>query len=379
MVWGPRVKKPSLIVLLGLLSSLALLSALGCANDGQQDSGFSEDTVQRLDEAIAKQMQENDLPSVVVGVWVPGEGQYVVARGKANLKTGEKRDIDDPFRIGSITKTFVATVILQLVEEEKLSKADKLSKWYPDFPNADKITIEHLLRMQSGIVGLEGEPEQYRSTDEVIEASAKQGILFGTPGQRTEYSDINYILLGEIIRKVSGNDTGDQIEKSILEPLGMKDTIYPSNNNDFNDLPGDLHGYTLDLSTGELKEASSLPLAPVGAAGAMISDVSNLKTWAKAVCTGKLLKPDTQRARLQTQHLQGEPDFVGYGEGIYKLDEFCGHGGIQPGFNSQMWYLPEKDATIIVNVNRFDPSAPPPAAVLFETITKILFPKYVEW
>ena len=229
--------------------------------------------------------------------------------------------------------------------------------------------------MQSGIVGPEGKPKQYRSTEEVIEASAKQGYIFGTPGQRTEYSDINYILLGEIIRKVSGNDTGDQIEKSILKPLGMMDTVYPTNN----DLPGDLHGYTLDLSTGELEEATSLPLAPVGAAGAMISDVSDLKTWAKAVCTGKLLKPDTQRERLRTQHLSGGPDFAEYGEGIWKIGSFCGHSGIYPGFNSQMWYLPEKDATIIVNVNRFDPSAPPPAAVLFETITKILFPKYVEW
>ncbi len=62
-----------------------------------------------------------------------------------------------------------------------------------------------------------------------------------------------------------------------------------------------------------------------------------------------------------------------------RVGKFCGHGGNQPGFNSQMWYLPEKDATIIVNFNRFDPSAPPPAAVLFETITNILFPKYVYW
>ena len=381
-----RPKLYTLVVLLVLLSFSGLLALSGCGKDdqgvsqgsGQGGSGFSDDTVRRLDAAIAKRMQENDLPGVVVGVWVPGEGEYVVARGKANLRTGEKRDLGNPFRIGSITKTFTATAVSQLVEEGKLSKNDKLSKWYPDFPNAEKITIEHLLRMQSGIVMPEGEPEQYSTTEEVIEGSAKQGIVFGTPGQRTEYSDINYILLGEIIRKVSGNDTGDQLTQTILKPLGLKHTIY-SFNNDFNDLPGDLHGYTLDLSTGELKDAPSLPLAPVGAAGAMISDLSDLKTWAKAVCTGKLLKPETQKAHLQTQYLSGGPDFAEYGEGIMKMGEFCGHPGIQPGFNSQMWYLPEKDATIIVNVNRFDPSAPPPAVVLFETITKILFPKYVEW
>jgi D-alanyl-D-alanine carboxypeptidase len=374
-----RARKFASIVLLSLLCSYTLSFSSGCGNDeqggGQGVSDFSDETVRRLDGAIAKQMREDDLPGVVLGVWVPGEGRYVVARGKANLKTGEKRDIDDPFRIGSITKTFVATVVLQLIEEGKLSKSDKLSEWYPDFPNAEKITVDDLLRMQSGIVGPEGEPEQYRSTEEVIEASAKQGILFGTPGQRTEYSDINYILLGEIISKVSGNDTGDQIAKSILEPLGMKDTVYPTNN----DLPGDLQGYTLDFSTGELKEAPSLPLAPVGAAGAMISDVSDLKTWAEAVCTGKLLETETQKARLQTKPLSGESGPLQYGEGIMRVGEFCGHSGRQPGFSSAMWYLPQKDATIIVSVNREDPYDPSsPSDDLGVAVVKIVFPKYLE-
>src|ERR671920_406308 len=151
-----RARKFASIVLLSLLCSYALSFSSGCGNDAQSggrgDSGFSDETLRRLDGAISKQMREDDLPGVVVGVWVPGEGEYVVARGKANLKTGEKRDLDDPFRIASITKTFTATAILQLVEEGKLSKTDKLSKWYPDFPNAEKITIDHLLRMQSGIV-----------------------------------------------------------------------------------------------------------------------------------------------------------------------------------------------------------------------------------
>jgi D-alanyl-D-alanine carboxypeptidase len=374
-----RARKFASIVLLSLLCSYTLSFSSGCGNDeqggGQGVSGFSDETVRRLDGAIAKQMREDDLPGVVLGVWVPGEGRYVVARGKANLKTGEKRDLDDPFRIGSITKTFVATAVLQLIEEGKLSKSDKLSEWYPDFPNAEKITVDDLLRMQSGIVGPEGEPEQYRSTEEVIEASAKQGILFGTPGQRTEYSDINYILLGEIISKVSGNDTGDQIAKSILEPLGMKDTVYPTNN----DLPGDLHGYTLDFSTGELKEAPRLPLAPVGAAGAMISDVSDLKTWAEAVCTGKLLETETQKARLQTKPLSGESGPLQYGEGIMRVGEFCGHSGRLPGFTSAMWYLPQKDATIIVSVNLEDPYDPSsPTDDLAVAVVKIVFPKYLE-
>ena len=110
----------------------------------------------------------------------------------------------------------------------------------------------------------------------------------------------------------------------------------------------------------------------------MVSDVSDLKVWAEAVCTGKLLKPDTNRVRLRTHHLSGEPDFVGYGQGIYKVGEFCGHGGRQPGFSSAMWYLPERDATIVVNVNREDQNSPSgPSEALTGTIANILFPEYV--
>jgi D-alanyl-D-alanine carboxypeptidase len=375
VVSGPQIKLPSLVVLLGILFFLALLASLGCGNYGQGDSGFSDDTVERLDKAITEQMQENNLPGVVVGVWVSGEGRYVVARGKANLKTGEARDLDDQFRIASITKTFIATAILQLVEEGKLSKSDKLSKWYPNFPNSEKITIEDLLRMQSGIVDPDYEDtiHRYTSPEEVIEASAERGYVFGTPGQSSQYSNVNYILLGEIISKVSGNDTGDQITMSILKPLGMKNTIYPTNN----DLPGDLRGYTYSFSTADLKDTTNLNPTAIDGAGSMISDISDLKTWAKAVCTGRLLKPETQKARLQTQQIQGRPDFVEYGEGIMKAGKFYGHGDEIPGFNTVLWYLPEEGATFVVNVNRLDDYSEPPAELILVDIIKILFPKYI--
>jgi len=322
-------------------------------------------------------MRADDLPGVVVGVWVPGEGEYVVARGKADLETGEKRDVDDPFRIVSITKTFVATAVLQLVDEGKLSKSDKLAKWYPDFPNADEITVDHLLSMRSGIVGPPWDDALWELTSprETIEASADLGDAFLPPGQRTEYSNTNYVILGEIVGKVSGKDTGDRIDETILEPLGMKDTLYPTDGT----LPGDLRGYTLDPSTAELKDVTGFDPSAVGGSGAMISDASDLKVWAEAVCTGRLLKPETHKARLRTRHLSGGPDFVGYGEGIAKVGEFCGHDGLQPGFSSEMWYLPEEDATIVVGVNQdYQLPNPSPAGAISEAVVNILFPKHVE-
>jgi D-alanyl-D-alanine carboxypeptidase len=373
-----RARMIASIILLSLLCFYALSLSPGCGNDdqgdGRGDSGFSGETVRRLDGAIDKQMREEDLPGVVVGVWVPGEGRYVVAKGKANLKTGEKRDLDDPFRIGSITKTFVATAVLQLVEEGKLSKSDKLSEWYPHFPNAEKITIEDLLRMQSGIVDppFEDLVRRYTSPREAIEASARSGGVFLPPAQRTQYTNVNYVILGEIVSKVSGNDTGDRIEESILKPLGMKNTFYPTDS----DLPGDLHGYTYDFSTGGLKDVTVFDPDAEGGAGAMISDVSDLRTWAKAVCTSTLLKPETQKARLQTKPLSGESGPERYGEGIMRVGKFYGHPGNQPGFSSAMWYLPQKEATIIINVNRADEFGPPPSDALAGAIVKILFPEY---
>jgi D-alanyl-D-alanine carboxypeptidase len=374
--WARRIAS---MVLLSLLCSYALSFFPGCGNDdqsadGRRDSSFSGETVRRLDGAITKQMREEDLPGVVVGVWVPGEGRYVVAKGKANLETGEKRDLADQFRIGSITKTFVATAVLQLVEEGKLSKSDKLSRWYPDFPNADKITVEDLLRMQSGIVDppFEDLVRRYNSPRAAIEASARNGDAFLPPGQRTQYSNINYVILGEIVGKVSGNDTGDRIEASILKPLGMRNTSYPTNSK----LPGDLHGYTYDFSTGGFKDVTVLDPAAEGGSAAMISDVSDLRTWAKAVCTGTLLNPETQKVRLQTKPLSGESGPVQYGEGIMRIGKFCGHVGRQPGFSSAMWYLPQKEATIVINVNREDEFSPPPSDALAGDIVKTLFPKY---
>jgi D-alanyl-D-alanine carboxypeptidase len=112
---------------------------------------FSEEQLREADRFVAQQMRGQDLPSVAVRVWSPDTGGYRFARGEANLQTGEQRRLGQPFRIASITKTFTATAVLQLVDEGKLETSDTLSEWYPDFPNAEKITVDDLLRMRSGI------------------------------------------------------------------------------------------------------------------------------------------------------------------------------------------------------------------------------------
>src|SRR5215213_6658010 len=226
-----------------VVSALAALVLSGCGGgDGtteqqsaseptQQTSGgerFSAANLKELDTTIAGIMNDKNLPGVLVAVSVPGEGEYLTAQGKANLDTGRAPDPDDQFRIGSVTKTFVATAILQLVDEGKLNKSDTLSKWYPDFPNADRITIDDLLRMRSGIPDyweMHDEealkhyyhnPLEQVTNEDVIKAAASKVDQFEPPNQETKYSNTNYNILGAIIEKVSGNDINTQISENIL-------------------------------------------------------------------------------------------------------------------------------------------------------------------
>ncbi len=384
----------------GLLIAVLLLTVLsGCSGSDDTPQQTTEDTqaansegthlsadnIQKANDLIAQEMKDKNLPGVVVGVWTPDEGEYVTAQGTANLDTERSREPEDPFRIASITKTFTGTAILQLVDEGRLSKSDKLSTWYPDFPNADEITVDDLLRMRSGMVDpyasndflqdYYDNPEANITPEDMIEAATARADEFETPDQKTEYNNLNFVLLGEIVGKVSGNDLGVQISQGIFDPLGMENSLYATNDQ----LPGELRGYALNSETEEFEDKTVLNPAVPGAAGAIVSDISDMRTYSRALCTGEFLEPETQAVRLEAQQMNGEPAFIQYGEGILQLGKFCGHNGTIFGFSSEMFYLPEEDAVILVNVNRLDEDDQSKSTDLFLAIAKTFFPEYVDW
>ena len=344
---------------------------------------FSAANLQELDSTIAGVMQDKNLPGVLVVVSAPGQGEYVRAQGAANLDTGAEPQTNDRFRIGSVTKTFVATAILQLVDQGQLSKSDTLSKWYPGFPNADVITIDDLLRMRSGIPDYWDEetlkqyydnPLESVTNEDIIEAAAAKTDQFEPPDQETKYTDTNYNILGAILEKVSGNDIATQTNQSIISPLGLENTFYPTNN----ELPGNLHGYGLDPQSGEFEDKTILNPAPADGAGAMISDLSDLGVWARTLYNGDLLNPETQQARLEIQRGEGVSEGSGYGEGIAKLGDLWGHGGTISGFSTDMWYMPEADATIVVSVNRSDETMDNHSNDVLMAVLTSLFPEALQ-
>ena len=193
-------------------------------------------TVRQLDRLIETEASQEHLPGVAVGIWIPGQGRYVLATGEADLATHSARTLSQPFRIASITKTFVGTVILQLADRGLLKVTDPISRWFPGFPQADITTVDDLLRMRSGIPDTLEQllPLYYAypllpvgADDEIALAAAQPG-LFKTPDQETVYANINFVLLQRISELVTGKPFPKLLQAMIVRPLGLHHTTYPT-------------------------------------------------------------------------------------------------------------------------------------------------------
>lgn len=371
------VKKSfGLVVILGMVVTL-LLGA--CA---QKAPSFSPEVAQQMRQVVEEAMAEDNIPGAVVGVWVPGEGTWVKAIGKANIETGRDIESTDKFRIASITKTFTATVILQLVDEGKLSLDDTLNQFVPEVPDSDKITIRQLCNMTSGIFGI-SEDEGFYDTlvndplkkwthRELLDVALKHDPYF-PPGEGWHYSDTNYTpLLGMIIEQVTGNKVEEEIQTRIVEPLGLKDTSLPEEPY----MSGEYsHGYMLKDDGGELVDITETDPSAPWTGGAMISNLDDLKVWAKALADGRLLSETAHEEQLTWVDMPGMAAIGGqYGLGISSVAGFLGHNGEILGYNSVMYYLPSRDATIIVLLNKCYPGQASVADEIFVGIAKILFP-----
>ncbi len=341
-------------------------------------------TVAQIDALIQSAMKEQNLPGVAVGVWIPGRGIYVAAFGRANLETGRARQIGDPFRIASISKTFTATAILQLADQGRLNTGDLLSKWFPNFPGAGAVTVRDLLMMRSGIPEFADEavmdayyrdPLEAFSAQDAIRLAAAKVTMSSPPDHKTVYINTNYVLLQQIVERVSGQPINTFLGQNVFAPLGLGETFYATGP----ELPGNLRGYSWEAQTKTFRDLTELNPALPGGAGAMVSTLNDLHTYVRALCTGQLLKTATQAQRLAGMQMDGEPAFIQYGEGVLQLGPFCGHNGTIFGFSSEAFYLPAEDAVVVVNVNRLDLDDHSQSTELFLRLTKTLFPGEVPW
>jgi D-alanyl-D-alanine carboxypeptidase len=337
---------------------------------------FDQSVAQSLDHQIADLAKQDNLPSVAVSVLVPSKGRYTFAVGYANLLTKTPRTLDQPFRIASVTKAFAATAVLILIDHGVLKKNDPIAKWYPRFPNADKITIDDLLRMRSGIPAPNDDEvlaKVYDAplaqapplADELIKIGALRSD-FKLPNTEGVYTDFNYEILAGIVQRVTGKDIGSVITQAVILPLKLWHTSYPTGTG----LPGLLRGYGWNPSTGRFddKTAFNPPLA--GAAGAVISNIPDLLSFSRALGRGDLLKPQTFEEQMQGQPLTGAG--ADYGEGVALGHGFSGHSGTINGFCTDMYYIKKLDASLVISVNRLDRDNKSQSTPILDIVTKTI-------
>ncbi|HTJ50775.1 MAG TPA: serine hydrolase [Cyclobacteriaceae bacterium] len=367
----------------GDLDQINLLLEAGASLEKKNASGLTalnnarlnghDDVAQLL---LSKGAKETPMPSVdalITGLYnsldgkaVPGVAVLVSKDGKVIYKKGfgygdiEKKELvkpDTKFRIGSITKQFTAASILKLQEEGRISVTDKLSKFLPDFPRGNEVTIHQLLTHTSGIHSFTGKPEFITRvtspiTEEALITFFKNDPYDFNPGEKWQYNNSGYFLLGYIIGKVTGKPYGDYLKETFFDPLHMTNTgVHTSTLK----LENEAKGYTKE--NGQYKRATNWDMSWAGGAGALYSTVEDLNTWNDALFNGKVLQDKSMKAGFTPVLLSNgqKPNNANYGYG-WSLDDYRGqdiieHGGGLHGFISQLARYPKENVTVVILTN----------------------------
>ena len=328
-------------------TALAVIAAPATAATGHAEPD-QPSLQERLDDVVAA-------GSVgALAVVRDGHRRWKGNSGLAELGTTRAVPIHGRFRVGSITKTFVATVVLQLVEEGRLRLDDPVERWLPGVvPDGDRITVRHLLNHTSGLydyrLTLSLPPSQefldnrWRTwtAAEQIERAVANPPTFEPPGSEFDYSNTNYLLLGEIIEKATGRSYGKQIERRIIRPLHLHAT----------ELPGASpwirgphpHGYAPVEHGDGIRVVDFTEMNPTlfGAGGEMISTARDLHRFFAALLRGGLL-PDRLLDDMKTPGVEGGR----YGLGLAWRDTPCGarvYGNDGDALAYQSWSFATED------------------------------------
>ncbi|WP_371484633.1 serine hydrolase domain-containing protein [Kitasatospora sp. NBC_00315] len=344
--------------------------------------GLDPELTARLDQAVEDIRRQAGIPGVITGLWLPGRGSYVRATGVADTATGAPMTTDLLMRIGSETKTFTVTALLQLVDERRIRLDDPISAYVDGVPCGDRITLRQLAEMRSGLFSYSADPDfaQALLSDPARSFTPRELLAYGfrhpntaEPGETFQYCNSNLVLLGLVIEKVGGLGLADFIRQRVLRPARLRRTLFP---NGAGYPEPHAHGYTDQTLSGAVEDATDWNPSWAWAAGAMISDLHDLRRWAEIVATGTLLSPRTQAERLRVLPT-GFPG-TAYGLGIFETGGWIGHNGSLPGYESVTVHLPVEKATLVLLINTdISYQGQEPSTLLARAITGIVTPDHV--
>ncbi|MEC3981419.1 serine hydrolase domain-containing protein [Amycolatopsis sp. H20-H5] len=344
--------------------AVAASSLLGVAAIGTASAGQRADQVR---DAVRELVSPGGFPGAVAYFRTGGTTRRLGA-GVADLATGEPATPGLRFRIASNTKSFVATVLLQLAGEGEVSLDDSIERWLPGTVRGpgytpSEITLRMLLNHTSGLHDPDeaelfepyfaGNRGYVYEPSEVIRRSLLTRPAFD-PGQGVAYSNTGYLLLGQVIEKVTHHDVRAEIQRRLVRPLGLTRTSFPRHDPVLHG--PHLHGYGM---TGQ--DLTTFSPSYDWTAGAMVSTVDDLATFHRALLGGKLLKP-AQQAEL-TRLVPNGQGYGGYGAGIETIDFGCpdgstqtmwGNTGAGPGFYSVSMSSADGSRQLVLAANVFD-------------------------
>jgi CubicO group peptidase (beta-lactamase class C family) len=304
----------------------------------------------KVDAYVKPYVESNNFSGSVL---IAKAGKIVLSRGygMANYELSVPNGARTRFHLASLSKTFTAVAILMLQERGQLRIEDPLTKFIPDYPSGDKITVHHLLTHTSGIPNVNNLPgydeksKSQISLSEIIGMFKEKPLEF-IPGSRYRYSNSNYNLLAFIIEKVSGKSYGKFLEENIFRPLDMSETGHDAGTDDL--IPNRASGY-VPAGMRDVENAPYLNWSIKTGNGSLYSTVDDLYKWDRALYTEKLLKKKTLDKMFT--------DYGGFGYGWTVRKHFdrrvTAMTGRSPGFTSSLERFIDDDICIVVAANTY--------------------------
>ncbi len=319
-----------------------------------------------IDSYIETQMRNLHIPGVSLAIVRDGRIVKAKGYGLANIESNSAATPKTVYEIGSLTKQFTAAAVMMLVEEGKLSLDDKITKYFPDAPQAwNRITVRHLLSHTSGIqnhVAVPGYLNRFKTNlsfettptrEEILKEFFKLPSEF-EPGETWAYDNTGYYLLGFVIEKTSGKSYYQFLDERIFKPLGMRAT----RNTDTRPIvPNRASGYEWVNSKFENRPVLLPTIA--FSAGTIVSTVEDMAKWDAALYTEKLLKKSSLE-RMWTPAKTNDGAFASFNYGFgWFIDNYHGHRivlhtGGTPGFSSAIYRFMDDKLTVIILSNHSD-------------------------
>ena len=311
-------------------------------------------TSTKVDEYLQAEMKAQQIPGVSLAVIK--DGQIVLAKGYgfANVEHQVPVKPETIFQSGSMGKQFTATAVMLLMEDGKLAIDDKLSKYFPDAPEAWRnITIRHLLTHTSGMTDYPPGFDFRRDyTEDELYERAKAIPLAFQPGDKWSYSNLGYVMLGILIHKVSGKFYGDFLQERVFKPLEMSTARIIS---EADIIPNRAAGYRVD-NKGQLKNQNWVsPSLNTTADGALYMNVYDMAKWDAALYTDKLLKRSSLEQMWTPVKLNDgktHPYGFGWAIGEIKGHRYVQHGGAWQGFKAQIIRYIDDKFTVVLFANQ---------------------------